>query len=113
GRPGDAGEDVAQSDVLGRIVIGERLKKRSTQQFHVDGRVVLVILDAIEFEQAEGDLVVNQLPIGCVLNAERAKWRLGVETLAPMRIEATLFRHAGDTYIVEQRIERDGFARLR
>ena len=51
---GHARKDVVQADILGRIVIGERLKKRAAQKFHIYRGVVLVILDAVDFEKAQG-----------------------------------------------------------
>ena len=67
---GNAGEDIAEADVLWRKVIGERLKERSAQELHVERGVVLVILDAVQFEQGEGNLVIDQLPVGGILDAE-------------------------------------------
>ncbi len=73
---------------------------------------MLVILDAVEFEQVESDLVVDEPPVGGILDAEGGKRSLGAEALAPLRVDAALFRHAGGAHVVEQRIERDAFAGL-
>jgi hypothetical protein len=53
---------------------------------------VLVILDAIQFEQVEGDLVVDELPVRGVLDTERGQRGFAAEALAPLRIDAALFR---------------------
>jgi hypothetical protein len=89
------------------------LKQRAAQQLDIYSRVVLVILDAVQFEQGESYLVIYQLPVGSVLETERGDRSLAVEALAPLCVGALLFLHASRAYVIEQRIECDGLAGLR
>jgi len=113
--PGDgfhARQHIAHAHVLGRVVVGERLEQSASDQFHIHGGVVPVALDAVQLEQLEPDLVVDETPVGGVFRLKRSEGRLLVEVLAPGDIGAALFRHAGRTYVIEQGIERDLFSGL-
>lgn len=64
-------------------------------------------------QEAETDLVVDESPIGRILGAQRGKPSLGIESLAPLSIDAGLFGYAGRARLVEQRIKGDGLTCLR
>jgi len=107
---GEAREDVAEADVPGRVLVGEGLEECPAEQFDVDGGVVPVILDTVVFEQLERDLVVDKLPVGGVLGAERDERNLAAEALAEFGIRTAQVGDAGGADVVEQGIERDGLA---
>jgi len=46
--------------------LGEWKEECVADEFHNDGGIVFVTLNAIEFEEVEADLIVYQLPIGGV-----------------------------------------------
>src|SRR4051794_18070618 len=51
-------KNIPKPRLLGRVVVREGLEQRASEQFHVDGGVVLVILNAVELQQSQRNLVV-------------------------------------------------------
>ena len=108
-----AREDVPDAHVVRRVILRERQEERIADQLHWDGRVVAIILNLVEFEQAEPDLVVDKLPFGGVLRVERRGRRLGAEALAPVRVEGALRSHRLQAHVVKLGIECDRLAGFR
>ncbi len=72
-----------------------------------------VIVNLVEFEEVQADLVVDELPVGGVLRAERGERSFGAKPLAPACVERALLVHRFQAHVVELGVEFDFLARLR
>src|ERR1035441_10906683 len=66
---------------------------------------VLVTLDALELEQVQRDLVVDQAIVGSILSIQTRDRRLGLEAMAPLAIKLLLGGSCLGTNVVELRVE--------
>jgi hypothetical protein len=106
----DAGEHMAEADFFGRVLLGHGQEHGVADELNVDGRLVLVALDLFELEQAVGDLVVDESPVGLVFQAEGVARDFASESRAPVAVKGGLAGEGLRAEVVEFGVELDGVA---
>jgi hypothetical protein len=101
----DAREYVREANIFGGIFLSEREKESVSDEFDVDGGIVFVVLNCVEFEEIEGDLVVEETEVGSVLRVERVDGSFLLKTGAPVTIKLLLEGHGLWTDVVELGVE--------
>ena len=109
----DPRKDVAQPHVLWRVALRERKKNRVADQLDRNGWVMAIALNVVQLEQAETNLIVDEVPIGGVLGSKRRDRSLGAKALPPLGVESALLGKGCEAHVVQQSIELDGFAGFR
>ena len=79
----DSRKDVAQPHVLWCVALRERKKDRVSDQLDRDSWVMPIALNVVQLQQAEADLIIDEVPIGGILGSERRDRSLGVKALLP------------------------------
>ncbi len=106
-QPLEPGDDVREALRLGRVFQHQRVEQGVAGQLHVEGGVVAVALDGVQLEQAQGDLVLDQVVVGSVLRAQRLAADLGLEAPPPALQRLALLLQPGGAQVVHLLVEPD------
>src|SRR5581483_6592946 len=96
---------------LRSVLQNGRGEERVSDQFYIQGRIMLIALNGVEFEEVQSDLVVDNREIGGIFRVQRSLLNF-IEALAVVIIELPLFLDRGRTEVVQLLVEQGAIVRV-